>query len=96
MTIKQLPPGFINVDGPVIQKIQSQLNSVGFHAGAIEGVRVQRTANSIKNWPQSHQPQDGGMIGDNAWTKLAHGLVPPLFERFSADAVNRAVAFPIL
>jgi Putative peptidoglycan binding domain/Glycosyl hydrolase family 46 len=81
MTIKQSPPGFVNVGGPLIQKIQSQLNSLGFDAGAVDGVWGQRTVNGIKNWQQSKQLQDDGIIDDNAWTTLIQGSVPPLFER---------------
>jgi hypothetical protein len=38
MTTKESPPRVANVGGPLIQKIQSQLNSLGFDAGAIDGV----------------------------------------------------------
>jgi peptidoglycan hydrolase-like protein with peptidoglycan-binding domain len=53
MTIKQSPPGFVNIGGPLIQKIQSQLNALGLDAGAVDGVWGQRTANAIKGWQDS-------------------------------------------
>jgi hypothetical protein len=81
MNIKQSPPGFVNVGGPLIQKIQSRLNSAGFDAGAVDGVWGQRTINAIKGWQQGKQLQDNGIIDDNAWTDLMQLPVPPLFER---------------
>jgi hypothetical protein len=81
MNIKQSPSGFVNVGGPLIQKIQSQLNSLRFDAGVVDGVWGQRTVNAIKSWQQSKQLQDNGIIDDNAWTHLLQVPVPPLFER---------------
>jgi peptidoglycan hydrolase-like protein with peptidoglycan-binding domain len=72
MTIKQSPPGFVDVGGPLIQKIQSRLNAVGFDAGAVDGVWGQRTINAIKGWQQGKQLQDNGIIDDSrhkAWPK---------------------------
>jgi len=81
MNIKQSPPGFVNVGGPLIQKLQSQLNSLGFKAGEVDGAWGQRTINAIIGWQQGKQLQDNGIIDDNAWTDLMQVPVPPLFER---------------
>jgi hypothetical protein len=81
MTIKQSPPGFVNVGGPLVQKIQTQLNAAGFDAGAIDGEWGQKTAGAIKSWQQSKQLQDNGIIDDNGWTDLTQVPVPALFDR---------------
>lgn len=81
MNIKQSPSGFVNVGGPLIQKLQRQLNLLGLDAGGVDGVWGQRTINAIKSWQQGKQLQDNGIIDDNGWTDLMQVPVPPLFER---------------
>jgi len=50
MKIKQSPPGFRNVEGPLVEALQAQLNSKGFSAGKVDGVWGSQTLTALKDY----------------------------------------------
>ena len=81
MTIKQSPPGFRNVGGPLLEDIQRQLNSKGFNAGKVDGVWGSQTLTALKDWQRSQGLPENGIIGDATWTALMATPVPALSRR---------------
>lgn len=81
MTIKQSPPGFRNVGGPLLEDIQRQLNSKGFNAGKVDGVWGSQTLTALKDWQRSQGLPEKGIIDDATWTALMATPVPALSRR---------------
>jgi peptidoglycan hydrolase-like protein with peptidoglycan-binding domain len=81
MTIKQSPPGFRNVEGPLVEVLQAQLNSKGFNAGKADGVWGSQTLTALKDYQRSQGLPDTGVIDDSTWTGLMASPVPALSRR---------------
>jgi len=81
MNFRQSPTGFVNVSGPLIQRVQAQLNEQGCNAGAVDGVWGRNTIDAIRNWQQTKQLPVTGIIDDDTWTGLTQTPVPALFQR---------------
>lgn len=81
MTFKESPPGFQNVDGPLVQSIQDHLHTLGFDPGPIDGLWGKQTDAAIKSWQQANKLLQNGVIDDKAWQALVQTPVPPLSQR---------------
>lgn len=81
MTLKQSPAGFVDVNGPLVQQIQVQLNKQGCDAGVVDGAWGVHTINAIRNWQKIKQLPVTGVIDDDTWTGLMRAPVPSLFQR---------------
>jgi hypothetical protein len=81
MTFKQSPPGFRNVKGPIVQKIQARLNRAGFNAGAEDGVWGHSTVDALKAWQQAQGSEPTAVVDDPVWAGLVGGPLPDLPSR---------------
>ena len=81
MKIKQSPPGFRNVGGPLVEDLQRQLNLKGFSAGKVDGVWGSQTLTALKDWQRSQGLPENGIIDEAAWTALMATPVPALSRR---------------
>ncbi len=81
MILKQSPPGFRNVSGPLIEAVQAQLNAAGYDAGKTDGVWGSKTVNALKAWRQANNLSPDATIDDVVWTNLMGIQVPALPQR---------------
>jgi hypothetical protein len=81
MTFKQSPPGFRNVRGPILQRIQRQLNEAGFDAGMVDGVWGNQTVSALKAWQLSKGLAQTGIVDDQTWQGLMVVPAPDILER---------------
>jgi Putative peptidoglycan binding domain. len=81
MTFKQSPPGFRNVRGPILQRIQRQLNQAGFDAGTVDGVWGNQTMSALKAWQLSKGLAQTGNVDDQTWQGLMAVPQPDILER---------------
>jgi peptidoglycan hydrolase-like protein with peptidoglycan-binding domain len=81
MTFKQSPPGFRNVSGPIIQKLQASLNRAGFEAGTEDGVWGRSTMYALNAWHAEQGTGEAGVVDDTVWTALVGAPVPDLPSR---------------
>jgi Putative peptidoglycan binding domain len=81
MTFKQSPTGFRNVRGPIVQKIQRQLNQAGFDAGSVDGVWGNQTISALKAWQLSKELAQTAMVDDQTWDGLMAAPRPDILER---------------
>jgi len=81
MTFKQSPPGFRNVRGPILQRIQRQLNQAGFDAGTVDGVWGNQTMSALKAWQLSKGLAQTGIVDDQTWEGLMVVPAPDILER---------------
>jgi Putative peptidoglycan binding domain len=81
MTFKQSPPGFRNVRGPILQRIQRRLNEVRFDAGVVDGVWGNQTMSALKAWQLSKGLAQTGMVDEQTWDGLMAMPPPDILER---------------
>ena len=81
MTFKQSPPGFRNLRGPIVQRIQLNLNQAGFHAGAVDGLWGNDTMSALKSWQLSKGLAQTSMVDDDTWDGLMSAPAPDILER---------------
>jgi putative peptidoglycan binding protein len=81
MRIRQSPPGFHGVRGPLVQAVQKRLNGQGFDAGTEDGEWGGRTLAALKKWQQAHGLSGTGEIDDQTWIQLMTTPVPELSRR---------------
>ena len=81
MTFKQSPAGYSNVKGPIVQKIQAQLNLSGHNAGPEDGAWGRSTVNALKAWQEAQGLAPTAVVDDQVWTALVASPVPDLPSR---------------
>lgn len=81
MTFKQSPAGYSNVKGPIVQKIQAQLNLAGHDAGPEDGAWGRSTVNALKAWQEAQGLAPTAVVDDQVWAALVASPVPDLPSR---------------
>lgn len=81
MTIKQSPPGFKQVEGPLVEAVQKRLAQAGFDPGAPDGVWGTHTLTALQAWQQANNLPATGEIDDLTWSTLMTIPAPDLSQR---------------
>jgi hypothetical protein len=82
MTFKQSPPGFRNVEGPLVKVVQQALTDQGFPPqGGADGQWGGHTAAALKAWQQAKGLAVTGVVDDATWAGLINNPVPTVSQR---------------
>lgn len=63
--------------GPGVQQLQTQLQSLGYYYGSIDGVFGQDTRTAVLQLQSDRGLPQTGVVDDNVYAALAGGVVPP-------------------
>lgn len=81
MRIRQSPTGYRNVQGLIVQELQTRLNSLGYDAGVVDGKWGGSTMAALQNWQQAQGLPPSGVVDDGTWQSLLQQAVPDLWKR---------------
>ena len=81
MQIKQSPAGFKNVEGPLVELLQSRLAAAGHDPGPLDGQWGSRTSAALRAWQAAAGKPATGSVDEGTWSDLTGTPVPILSRR---------------
>ena len=81
MTFKQSPPGFKNINGPLIEEIQTALTAQGYSTQGVDGIWGNKTALALGRWQTAKGMAPTEIVDDATWAGLINNPSPPLAQR---------------
>ena len=81
MQIKQSPAGFKNVEGPLVELLQSRLVAAGQDPGPLDGQWGSRTSAALRAWQAAAGKPATGNVDEGTWSDLTGTPVPILSRR---------------
>lgn len=67
----------IGSSGSDVRRVQTQLNSMGYNAGTVDGIFGQQTANAVKGFQLANNLDRDGIVGRLTWNALFNGIHNP-------------------
>jgi len=77
--------------GNEVKTLQSQLNSLGYNAGAVDGIFGNGTAQALKRFQQANGLSVDGIAGNNTWSVLASKLAGPSSSKSLLPSINKII-----
>ena len=81
MIFQQSPPGYKNINGPLVQQIQTALTNQGYDTQGIDGLWGGNTASALRQWQKAKGMDVTAVVDDAAWTALLALPVPAISQR---------------
>ncbi|WP_163580108.1 N-acetylmuramoyl-L-alanine amidase [Gracilibacillus saliphilus] len=77
--------------GDNVARVQSQLNTMGYNAGAEDGIFGDNTASAVRRFQLANNLEVDGIVGRNTWNALFNGDRMPAPDRTETSYPNRLI-----